>query len=492
MSHRDVLPEKTDRPLDARSAAQGGAPMGSGALPLFPDSTTLGNRFAAHLRDSGLIRPGQSVLVALSGGVDSTVLLHLLIRLRDSWSLRIGAAHFDHRMRPDSGADAEWVRGLCRAWRVPLEHGFAEVPPVGEAEARDLRYRFLHAAADRFAADRLATAHHADDQAETVLFRIARGTGLDGLAGIPARRGEIVRPLLPFWRKEIQEYAEYAGLRYRIDPTNRSLSPARNRIRLEVIPALEKVAPGAAQALTRLGEQAREDAEAWEWVLDGILPQVILSVNEDTVELARPSLLSYHPRIRSRILRRMLRELGSHPDRTGTRAVVEFITFGASGAYIQVAGNIRVEREFDRIRIRKTAPSVVPVEPDRPLVIPGPGDGAGIAVIGGRRIRVRWSMEASESGAESESFDPTALRFPLEVRGRRPGDRIELAYGTKKLKKLLAELRVGLADRALVPVVADAEGRVLWVVGIARTARAVPEPGRPLFQITVIDAEPSS
>src|SRR5690606_8586295 len=139
----------------------------------------------------------QRVVVALSGGLDSVVLLHLL---RFGTARTVCAAHFDHAMRSDSGADALWVSGLCRAWGVPLAAARAEDPPRSEAAARELRYAFLHAAAERFAADALATAHHADDQAETVLFRLARGTGLAGLAGIPARRGIIARPLLAFTR----------------------------------------------------------------------------------------------------------------------------------------------------------------------------------------------------------------------------------------------------------------------------------------------------
>src|SRR5690606_15955834 len=116
------------------------------------------------------------------------------------------ATHFDHAMRPGSGADAQWVAGLCRAWDVPLAAARAEDPPRSEAAARELRYAFLHAAAERFAAETLVTAHHADDQAETVLFRLARGTGLAGLAGIPERRGIIARPLLAFTRGELAAY----------------------------------------------------------------------------------------------------------------------------------------------------------------------------------------------------------------------------------------------------------------------------------------------
>lgn len=468
------------------SERRGGARRSSAAV-LQP--TSLDRRFPQHLRESRLILPSETVVVALSGGLDSVVLLHLLHFHLRSWNLRLVAAHFDHRMREGSDADADWVAGLCRAWGVPLERGVAERPLRGEAEAREARYRFLHAVAERHGAHRVATAHHADDQAETVLFRIIRGTGLRGLAGIPARRGKLVRPLLPFWRAELLAYARAARLRYREDPTNWSLSYARNRLRHDVLPRLEAIAPGAARALVRLAEHARTAEEAWDWVLERLEPEALVAEASGEIVLARPVLLSYHPEIRTRMLRRALRRLGGVPDRAGTRAMVEFINSGASGAQIHLAGGIRVERELDRIRILRIPREAGPVAGDRPLVIEQAGSGEGEAVIGGRRFNVRWGA-GQEEGAAAAAFRLSDLRFPLEVRAWRPGDRIRLPYGTKKLKKLFLEHRIGRSERARVPVLAEAGGRILWVVGVARAALAAPRPGEPSFQIVVEEAAP--
>src|SRR5690606_25249179 len=203
---------------------------------------------------------------------------------------RLVAAHFDHRMRPGSDEDANWVAGLCTAWDLPLELGHADPPPRSEAEARAARYRFLHAAAERVRADRIATAHQADDQAETVLFRIIRGTGLRGLTGIPARRGMIVRPLLPFRRAELEAYARSTHLRFREDPTNLVLGYARNRLRHDVLPRLERIAPGARRALVRLAREARAAEAAGDSLLDAVEREVV-SIDAEGVLLARERLL---------------------------------------------------------------------------------------------------------------------------------------------------------------------------------------------------------
>lgn len=458
--------------------------------PLAPlRRTVLGERFPEHLLRSGLIEPGDVVVIAVSGGADSVALLHLLRFLLERWELRLVAAHFDHAMRSDSAADADWVAGLCKAWGVPLERERARHELRSEAEARTARYRFLHDVADRHAADRLVLAHHADDQAETVLFRAIRGTGLRGLAGIPERRGRIVRPLLPFRRADVKEYLLAARLSYRVDPSNLSGRYARNRLRNEVIPRLESIVPGASRSLARLAARARAEEAAWASVLETLERELVVGRSKSRIELALPLLLEYHAEVRARVLRRMLRRLGSVPDRAGTRSAVEFTTYGKSGAGIDLAGGVRLEREFDRLVIRRTAPVEAP-SPDRSLVIETSDDGQGRVTIGGQEYAVRWGRAPVESNVEEAiSLRPEAVRFPLEVRPWRPGDRIRLPYGTKKLKKVFGERRVRRTERARVPVLAEVDGRILWIVGVARSAVAESEPGHFRIEITRTDAE---
>ena len=418
------------------------------------------------------------MVVALSGGLDSVVLLHLLrFPLRDL-DLRLSAAHLDHGMRPGSAADAAWTRGLCRAWGVPLTTERLARPPRSEAEARRARYRYLERTAPPAAL--IATAHHRDDQAETVLFRAIRGTGVRGLRGIAPRRGRVVRPLLPFGRAALEEHARTHGLSPREDPTNRDTSFARNRIRHETLPALEAIRPGATRSLARLAERARVSEAAWEAALEALERAAVIAEDPSGVTLARPVLHSYHPELRARLLRRVLRRYGSTPDRAGTHAALEFISSGPSGGEFHVRGNLRLERDFDRIRVGPVArPGDGPA--DVPLVIRDAGSGRGEALVGGRRVTVRWGTEGSAGAGERAVVrDP---RFPVTIRARAPGDRIRLGYGSKPVKKLMSERRVGREERRSTPVVADGGGRILWVVGIAR-AEGVAEQGRG-FEITV-------
>ena len=470
--------------------------------------TALAERFAEHVAARGLLRPGQHVLVALSGGLDSLVLLHLLRFELPDLRLRITAAHFDHAMRTGSAADAHWVRGLCRAWDVPLVSARAVVPLRGESAARAARYAFLHDAAATVHARRILTAHQRDDQAETVLFRLARGTGLAGLAGIPERRGLLVRPLLPFPRSTLAEYARVQRLRPREDPTNRSLEYARNRLRHVLLPALERDRPGARARLARIAELAGHAQAAWRGLLPALAAAAAQADSPGRAVLARVVLLDYDPRSRARVLRHWAERLEAPLSRRGTAAALELVGGAQSGRGITLAGGLRIRREFDRIILDRPARDAQRPG-DRPLSIAAADAAEARVRLGGIGYEVAWEPAAGdESDARngqaallqgagpgplaggapwSARFDATALAFPLELRGWRPGDRIVLDYGAKKLKKLFAERRIGRSARASVPVLAEQGpgGRVLWVAGVAHAACARARVGRPAWHITV-------
>lgn len=423
--------------------------------------------------------------MALSGGLDSVVLLHLLRFALPQAARRVSAAHFDHSMRPGSAADAAWVRGLCAAWGVPLHAGAASVPLRTEAEARTARYAFLRRAADDAGAVAVLTAHHADDQAETVLFRLARGAGLRGAAGIPPRRGRLRRPLLSEPRAALEAYALRHGLTWREDPTNAQAGYARNRIRHAVLPELERLQPGAAAALARFADRARAAERTLEARTRTALRRALEVRAEGVIELARPVLLGYDAELRARVLRQALRALGVRVGAAGTRAALAFISTGAAGGRVSVGRGAEVERAFERILVRAARP---PRPTDRPLRVPGADDGAGEALLGGHRFAVAWGTGHPGGTGHAAEFDLSAVAFPLELRAWHPGDRVALGFGTKKVKKLFVERRLPRAERTATPLVVDATGRVLWVVGVACSTHAAVREG-PVFFLTVRHVE---
>src|SRR5690606_14356133 len=220
--------------------------------------------------------------------------------------------------------------------------------------------------------------------------------------------------------------------------------------------ALEAAAPGATARLVRIAALARTAEQAWDGVLRDVRRDLVLERSRNVIVLARQALLGYDPHVRSRVLRRELRRLGRVPGRSATAAVDAFVRAAASGRGMTLRGGIRVEREHDRILLRRSRP----VPPDRPLRITAPVAGSGIARIGGRRIVAHWAPGRGQGGADTLDVDPSSLAFPLTLRAWQPGDRIRLAYGGKKLKKLFLERGIGRSERARTAVLADAAGRV--------------------------------
>ncbi|HEX6559036.1 MAG TPA: tRNA lysidine(34) synthetase TilS, partial [Longimicrobiales bacterium] len=304
------------------------------------------SRLLALVRARNLIKPADRVLVAVSGGVDSVVLLHLLRATAEPLHIELTAAHFDHAMRPDSAADAEWVEDLCSTWRVPLVLARASRELRSEDEARSERYRFLYQAMRSSGALRVATAHHADDQIETVLFRLLRGAGLRGLSGIPLRRGPFIRPLLRFYKHELLAYAAAHELGFRPDATNEQLRFMRNRIRHVLLPPLLNVYPRAKPAVLALARHAAQTEAAWHATLLHLERELLTSDENERIELARGVLLEYHPALRARVMRHLLRRFGTTPSRASTRHILQFCCNADSGSMLEVAGRVRIERAF--------------------------------------------------------------------------------------------------------------------------------------------------
>ena len=293
------------------------------------------------------------------------------------------------------------------------------------------------------------------------------------------REPSLYRPLLPFWKEELEAYAADRRLRWCPDPSNTESIVPRNVIRNDILPLAEaKVAPSARRALHRLGTLAAEEERLWRTLVPTLLGGLDVEREDGAISFARDPFLVYDPIVQTRLLRTLAKERGAALDAAGTRAALEFTRAGASGGALSLPGGVILSRSFGRVVIARDTGR----RESRSVTVDAPGDGAASGLLEGRPFTARWSTGGPVGG---EGFSVSALRFPIIFRGWRPGDRIRLSYGAKKLKKLFGEARVPRESRGRMPIVVDAADHVLWVPGLTRSIDAVPGTGDPVLFIGV-------
>ena len=461
--------------MSTRAAAR--RPVGSGI------GSSLCARVRAALDHLGPVRAGEVVVVGVSGGPDSLALLHLLARIGARDGFRVHAAHFDHGLRGEASVrDARFVRETAEAWAIPFTLGAAPAGSLStrgrglQAAARAARYAFFERVADETGARWVATAHTADDQAETVVMRWVRGAGAAGLAGIPGARGHFIRPLLGVSRPEIEASLAEIGVTPLRDPSNHDPRFLRTAVRHEILPALRAINPRAVEALARGAALLADDA-AW---LDACAGERLISLIREAgdgwIELAREGVAALHPALRRRVIRFALARV--RPDATDLAfETVEAVSRGAAsarGGRVTVGRGLTADFAADRIRLGEE--SAVPAPALDPVALPAEGELAlpewGIVVAvrmeAGRGGRPRGPGEDPYEAA----FDIDRLPGMLGVRSRRPGDRFhpEGMMGRKRLQDFFTDTRVPRWRRDRVPLLV-AGGDVLWVIGVRRDRR---------------------
>lgn len=438
----------------------------------------LPERLRAHLDEAGLLEGPAEALLAVSGGPDSMAMLDLLAGIAPSRGLTLCVVHADHGIHPDSARIAAQVSRLARDGYglETLTRTLALGADASETRARTARYGFFREVQRSRQARWLVTAHHADDQAETVLLRLLRGSGPAGLAGIPARGpGGLVRPLLPFRRSELAAHVITAGLTVFEDPANRDARHTRSWVRTELLPLLESRLGGAAVAsLLAVRRHAAQDVSAWDQVLDA-LGTLDLRVAELRVDVARPALGGYDAVLAARLLRAAARRAGLVIGPAEAARVVRFAAEASSGRRLTLGAGLEAEAAFDRLIVRHAATA------ERPVALAGEQGGC---CFGG--FDVRWRREQAPERLERGGWTTWIAEGPLTVRGWATGDRLVPlgGVGHRSVSRLMMEARVGRADRGRRPLVVR-EDLPVWIPGVCRGDAAVPAPGTLALRIDV-------
>lgn len=431
----------------------------------------LERKVSGTIRKYGMFSNGDHVLVAVSGGADSTALLHSLIRLAPSFRLRLTVAHLNHGIRgAEADADQEFVRRVCRELALPFVTETAQLGAATrnmEQLARNARYSFLRRTAASVGAQKVAVGHTMNDQAETVLLRVLRGSGADGLAAIhPVVDNLIIRPLLECTRLEVTRYLETLGVGYCEDSTNRNMEFQRNRARYELAPYLEaRFNPRLVETLAREAELSREIAD----YLDGDSRRAYESLRRpipEGISMPVERLLGLHPAIRKLVVRHGIRDCqGSLAGITGRQVQdVERLCRGnRSGRRILLPNHAVALREFGNLLILKRRAGAA-VRFCCKLTVPG---ACTIPEIGMRIVasfqEPPGSPPARQDAARQALLDPVAVPKVLTIRSRLPGDRYG-GTGHRKVKKMLIDAKIPSQTRDRLPVVVAGDA-VVWIPG---------------------------
>ncbi|HYA78705.1 MAG TPA: tRNA lysidine(34) synthetase TilS [Candidatus Bathyarchaeia archaeon] len=470
--------------------------------------TELAVRLLYHLQSNSWAKAGQRIGVAVSGGADSVSLLSLLVELREKLGIVLSVVHFNHKLRGRSSeADEKFVARLAERHSLPCFVSHEDISSKSRREgtnledaARRARYAFFECLAREGKIDKVAVAHTADDQAETVLSHILRGTGLAGLGGIHPEVGCVFRPLLKFHRAELRAYLRARRQAWREDSTNRDTKRMRARIRLKLMPLLEKkFQPAVAEHLCQLADLARED-EAW--LESSAELRVFLNAKEEKGEwrISLGDLLAPHAKTQSlkdpnelwsrrapqamskRIIRLLVKKVKPHSGQLSSLhvdAVLQLAEKPDSGKSLHLPGGVEVRRERDSLRFRAMGGKGVAKSPQiakafsyrvelsaHELEVPLPEHSCRL-----RFTVIDWPPQGRETKVIGAALDRERISVPLVVRSWRPGDSMQPLGHQKRhrLSRLLNELGVSRWDKASWPVL-EAGGRVAWARGLPVSA----------------------
>ncbi len=429
------------------------------------------------IEEYNLIEKEDKIIVAISGGPDSVCLLHTLYQLKEEYNLELFGVHLNHNFRGmEAHIDAQYVSNLCEELNILCFIKSVDVPQYAEENGlsseeagRILRYDFFEEVAQRVNASKIAVAHNENDQAETVLMRLLRGTGLQGLTAIHIIRGKIIRPLLNVDRKSIEEYCNTHNLSPRIDKTNLESIYHRNKIRLELIPYLEEnYNPNIKANLVKTAETLKNDFDFIEEKAREIYTSLVNSQSEYRLELPIEGIQGLHDALQSRVIRLAAEQLLGRQEileYKHVENVLELMEKSSTGKKISLPMGLIAKINYENICFTTKA------EESKMFHYELPREGSfNLEEIGGTftmRVVDRGEMKEISRDKYRKSFDYDEIKNVLNIKNRRDGDRFYPLglTGSKKLKDFFIDYKINRDERDKIPLICDGN-EIMWVVGL--------------------------
>jgi len=415
-------------------------------------------KIRAFILENKLIKNNEKIVIGFSGGPDSVFLLEVLLKLKEEFSLELSLAHINHLLRgEESDGDEEFVRRAAERVNIPCfvrresMQEYAKLHKVGDEEAgREIRYGFFEEVLKETGAHKVALAHNLDDEIETFMFRLMRGTSLKGLEGIPVRRDHYIRPVLHLYKKEIMQYLDENKVEYRIDSSNLKSDYTRNNIRLNLIPEIEREYNGGfKEKIVNLMEEVREvndllKVDYKDFLVDGSL---CLEMME--------TLSNYE---RRKILNSYLVKYGVEVSRKKLDSITDLMNTGGSKE-LSLGKNLKLKKEYSKLFVSVDSENYKDIVLQTELAVPG-------EVKFGRYKIKAVSGKARVSGRQSFVAD-IPIDSVLHIRSRRAGDRIAISRSgaTKKLKEIFINSKTPKEMRDEIPIVTLGE-EIIWVAGV--------------------------
>jgi len=438
------------------------------------------------IRKYNMFVPGDRVLVGVSGGPDSVALIHLLDSMSQKLQIELFIAHLDHSFRGrESAEDAEFVRCLADQLQITAVIRREDIASYAlenklsaQAAAREVRYLFFADTARELKCSKLATGHNANDQAETILLHFLRGSGLSGLGGIPpVRDGWVCRPLIEVSRTQIEEYCRDKSLVTRLDQSNLKNIYTRNKLRLELIPILEKeYNSNLIETLVRTGEIMRDEENYLEDLIRVQWDDVCLTQEPERIVFSLDKFLSLPALFQRRLARRAWALLAGTNHNLGfvhLTAAVDVLRNSQSGSGVDLPLGIRLSKSYREFTFSRLTSDVAVLTYAHKLAVPGltPIPETGEAILA--ELTVKDTSSPAKQKRDEITLDFDLVSQPLTVRSRKPGDWFKPygLEGSKKLKKFFIDDKIPRPVRDRQPVLVNGNDEVVWVVGLRADGR---------------------